>query len=131
MVRTLLFLASFLAVTAQITVAQTTIDPAIVWLLTRPVYVEEGTPEEFDFSNFHTVSLTFTVPSDLPGQIDLKIYGEWDNQIQDLYLGRGSAGGTKTVDINIPTALTRVYIEYLAYDLDTNQFVVRTVGESL
>lgn len=73
-------------------------------------------PTDFDFANFHTVSISFTIPGDLVGQIDYKIAGEWDSAVQDLYIGRGYPNQQRTVDINVPTTLTSVRIEYLAFD---------------
>ncbi len=81
-------------------------------------------PEDFDFSNFHTVALPFTVPGGLVGQIDYKIAGEWDGQVQDLYIGRGYANQQRTVDINLPTAIDSVRIEYMAFDKNTGNVQV-------
>lgn len=86
-------------------------------------------PENFDFSNFHTVELTFTVPGDLIGQIDFKIAGEWDGQVQDLYIGRGYASQERIVTINVPTALEAVRIEYMAFDKDSGTSEVRIEPE--
>jgi len=83
---------------------------------TNPSITEIEVPQDFDFSNFQTLPLTFTVPGDLVGQIDYKIAGSWNGQLQDLYIGRGFAGQERTVDINIPTALDSVRIEYMAFD---------------
>jgi len=83
---------------------------------TEPPITMVEVPQDFDFSNFQTLALTFTVPGDLVGQIDYKIAGSWDGQLQDLYIGRGFAGQERTVDINIPTALDSVRIEYMAFD---------------
>jgi len=83
---------------------------------TEPPITDIEVPQDFDFSNFQTLALTFTVPGDLVGQIDYKIAGSWNGQLQDLYIGRGFAGQERTVDINIPTALDSVRIEYMAFD---------------
>lgn len=118
-------------------VAADQVDPAVItWLLTRSVPEEE--PIDFDFTNFKTVPLTFTVPDDLieadPAtvQIDLKIYATWDSgQAQDLFVGRGAPGAPKTVDLNLPTAVYAVTIEYFAFDLATGNFAVRAVSVAL
>lgn len=88
-------------------------------------------PEDFDFSNFHTVALSFTVPGDLVGQIDYKIAGEWDGQVQDLYIGRGYANQQRTVDINVPTAIDSVRIEYMAFDKNSGTAQVSIIEESI
>lgn len=86
-------------------------------------------PADFDFSNFHTVELAFTVPGDLIGQIDFKIAAEWDEQVQDLYIGRGYASQQRTVKINVPTALESVRIEFMAFDKDSGTSEVRIQPE--
>lgn len=88
-------------------------------------------PEDFDFSNFHTVALSFTVPGDLVGQIDYKIAGEWDGQVQDLYIGRGYANQQRTVDINVPTAIDSVRIEYMAFDKNSGTAQISIIEESI
>lgn len=88
-------------------------------------------PQDFDFSNFHTVALSFTVPGDLVGQIDYKIAGEWDGQVQDLYIGRGYANQQRTVDINVPTALDSVRIEYMAFDKNSGSAQISIIEESI
>ncbi len=88
-------------------------------------------PKDFDFSNFQTVTLNFTIPGDLVGQIDYKISGTWDNQVQDLYIGRGLANANKSITINVPAALTSVSIEYLVYHKPSKTYQVKIVEESI
>jgi hypothetical protein len=88
-------------------------------------------PTDFDFSNFQTVTLPFTIPNDLIGQVDYKIYGQWNNEVQDLIIGRGYGGLEKSIQINIPSTLTSVTVDYLAFDKASGNYEVRSEEISL
>lgn len=81
-------------------------------------------PQDFDFENFRSASLSFVIPNDLVGQVDFKIAGEWDGKVQDLYIGRGYPGQQRSVDIYIPSAIDAVRIEYLVFDKQSQAFQV-------
>jgi len=117
------------AETKQVVVA----DPAPVASDTQPEekLTNIDVPTDFDFSNFQTVTLNFTIPGDLVGQIDYKISGFWDEKVQDLYIGRGLANTEKSIAINIPSALTSVSIEYMVYHKASKTYQVKIVEESI
>ena len=88
-------------------------------------------PNQFDFSNFVQHTVTFSVPDDLFGQVNFKLTATWDNKIQDLYLGRSQAGNTESVNVNIPTIIETITVEYLAYDIATDTAQVKIVEVAL
>lgn len=83
-------------------------------------------PEDFDFSNFQTVSVDFIIPGDLVGQVDFKIYGQWNDEVQDLIIGRGYGGLEKSVQLNIPTTISVVTIDFIAFDKASGNYEVRS-----
>ena len=99
---------------------------AVLLFLMRPSIMDDeiAVPDEFDFSNFHSVTLTFTVPSELYERVDIKIFGQWDGEVQDLFTVQGAPGAEKSAEVNVPTALRKVSIEYLSYDMNTGDFKI-------
>ena len=83
-------------------------------------------PQDFGFENFKAASISFVIPGDLVGQVDFKIAAEWDGQIQDLFIGRGYPSQQRSMDINIPSAIESIRIEFLAFDKQSQTFQLAT-----
>jgi len=82
-------------------------------------------PDNFDFGNFQDSTISFAIPNDLIGQIDYKISGNWNDTVQDLYIGKALPGTEKQATLNIPSTVTELTVEYMAYDKATGAYEVR------
>lgn len=109
----------------------TTVSPASSTPTTDTNITAIEVPQDFGFENFRAASISFVIPGDLVGQVDFKIAAEWDGQIQDLFIGRGYPSQQRSVDINIPSAINSIRIEYLAFDKQSQTFQLATETKAI